>query len=232
MAPMQTVTVHPDALELAELLRPSWPTIRAGIRASGVPTCEGDEGDGETGDEAGAAGAGDESGAEGDAGDGDGGQDWKSYARKHERAAKAARKELDELRAKLKEQEDASKSDQEKALEQARREAGEAARSEVTKELRSERLTAAFARLAAAKVADVDDALKLLDVDEDTVFDDEGKVQTDALKDALADLLERKPYLKAQAPGPGENDAGKGSGRGKGPEDMSVEDHLAQIRRK
>jgi HK97 family phage major capsid protein len=32
--------VHPDAIELASLLRPSWPQISAGIAKSGVPTCE------------------------------------------------------------------------------------------------------------------------------------------------------------------------------------------------
>lgn len=234
MAPMQTGPVHPDALELAELLRPGWSVISAGIRDSGVPTCEGDAADADDDDapessadagaDAPAASADDDAPIKAD-------DPWQEKARKHERDLKKERRAREKLEKELAQHAEASKSEQEKALDQARREAADAARSEVTKELRTERLTSAFARLAAAKVADVDDALKLLDVDEDEIYDDEGKVQTDALRSALDDLLERKPYLAARAPGPGENDAGKGSGRGKSAEDMSVEDHLAAIQR-
>lgn len=32
--------LHPDALKLADLLRPAWPAISDGIRRTGVPTCE------------------------------------------------------------------------------------------------------------------------------------------------------------------------------------------------
>jgi len=34
------VSVHPDALELASLLKPTWSAISDGIAATGVPTCE------------------------------------------------------------------------------------------------------------------------------------------------------------------------------------------------
>ncbi len=37
---MQRTTAIHEALKLAELLRPSWPTVSARIAASGVPTCE------------------------------------------------------------------------------------------------------------------------------------------------------------------------------------------------
>jgi hypothetical protein len=38
----QAPTIHPDALTLAELLRPTWPARSAALHATGVPTCEGE----------------------------------------------------------------------------------------------------------------------------------------------------------------------------------------------
>ena len=158
--------------------------------------------------------------------------DWKREARKHERRAKQAAKQLAEYEKKLAEVDEASKTEQEKALEQARKEAKEEVLSEASRELRKERLNSAIARQAAKDFADVDDAIRLIDADDDEIFDDEGKVQTDALKSALSDLLERKPHLKADAHRPtGGSDAGKGDGGGKSVEEMSVEDHLNSIRR-
>jgi hypothetical protein len=129
---------------------------------------------------------------------------------------------------------EATQTEQEKALEQARKEAAEEARGELTKELRKERLQSAVARTAAGKFADVDDAIKLLDLDDDDIFDEDGKVNADNLKSALDDLLDRKPHLAASPIGKkpaGDADAGKGSGGAKSLEDMSVEEHLAAIRR-
>jgi hypothetical protein len=55
-------------------------------------------------------------------------------------------------------------------------------------------------------------------------------VQTDALKTALEDLLQRKPHLQAAngdgRRGKGDPDAGKGAGGSKSMEDMTVEEHL------
>ena len=159
--------------------------------------------------------------------------DWKAYARKHERLSKKASKQVEDLQAELAKAKEATQTEQEKALEQARKEAAEEARSEVTAELRKERLQAAVARTAATKFADVDDAIRLLDLDDD-IFDEDGKVNTDNLKSALDDLLERKPHLAASPIGKkpaGDADAGKGSGGAKSLEDMSVEEHLEAIRR-
>lgn len=159
--------------------------------------------------------------------------DWKAYARKHERLSKKASKQVEDLQAELAKAKEATQSEQEKALEQARKEAAEEARSELTAELRKERLQSAVARTAAGKFADVEDAIKLLDLDDD-IFDEDGKVDTDNLKSALDDLLERKPHLAASPLGKkpaGDADSGKGSGGAKSLEDMSVEEHLEAIRR-
>lgn len=243
MAPQHpTDTVNPDVLELAELLRPTWDAIRARYEATGVPTCDGGDagdGDGEAGDGDDAAAADTSSGDGGDdagAGDDAGEQDWKAHSRKHEREAKKARKEADDLRRKLQERENADLSEQERAIATAREEAKNEALSEVEKERRHDRLEVQVTRLASKSFADVDDALLHLErgiargeIDADDIFDTEGKVQTDALGSALEDLLERKPHLKAD-PGkpasPGKNDAGKGKGSTGA---TTVEDELRTI---
>jgi hypothetical protein len=247
---MATVTSHDvldDVLELAELLRPTWATISQDLLDSGVPLNEGDgDGDGDQGGDAGgdAGDAGDagtqgDGGDDGDQGDGDGKTepDWKAMARKHERRAKAERKAREDAERKLSERDDATKSDHEKALEKARQEARQEALSAGEKERRKDRLEVAVTRAAARSFADVDDALVHIqraieagDVDADDIFDSEGKVQTDALKTALDELLDRKPHLKAGAGRPaGDADGGKGDGGGKSTEDMSVDEHLKAV---
>jgi hypothetical protein len=159
--------------------------------------------------------------------------DWKAYARKHERLSKKASKQVEDLQAELAKAKEATQTEQEKALEQARKEAADEARNELTAELRKERLQSAVARTAAGKFADVDDAIRLLDLDDD-IFDEDGKVNADNLKSALDDLLDRKPHLAASPLGKkpaGDADAGKGQGGSKSLEDMSVEEHLEAIRR-
>jgi hypothetical protein len=180
--------------------------------------------------------------------------DWKEKARKHEREAKRLRKEREELDRKLKERDDADKSDQEKALEAARKEAREEAETEGRKERRHDRLEAKCATLAAkgfkvgdgddaktVRFADPDDALVYIerlirngDLDDDEIFDSEGRVQADALTTALTDLLKSKPHLqadgKAERP-TGRSDAGRGSGDEKDLEEMSIEEHEKAIRR-
>jgi hypothetical protein len=236
---MATLTPLDDVLELAALLRPMWASIDAELRASGVPLNEGDPdpdphpGKGDPDPD---PGKGDPDPAKGDP-DPDPDPDWKAESRKHERRAKQERKAREELERKLKERDDADKSEQEKAIEKAREEAKTEALTESQKERRNDRLEVAVARNAAKTFADVDDALVHIkraidngDVDEDDIFDSEGKVQTEALKTALDDLLERKPHLKA-TPGraAGSADAGRGSGSGKSADDMSIDDHLKAV---
>jgi hypothetical protein len=101
------------------------------------------------------------------------------------------------------------------------------------------------------RFADPDDAHTYIermvrrgDIDEDDIFDDKGKVQTEALTEALSELLEDKPHLQASRDNGGDGgsggkrrervggraDGGRGSGS-KSTEDMSVEDHLQAIKK-
>jgi hypothetical protein len=234
-----------DILELADLFRPAWDEISDGIpawhpRAEGDPDPDPDP-DSDPDPDPDPAGGGD--------------IDWKSMARKHEREAKKARKQAEEAAARLKEREDADKSEHEKAIEQARDEARKEALTQAEKDRRADRLEIAVTRLAAKgitvgdgddkktlKFADPEDAQVFIeralnrgDLDEDDIFDTDGKVQTDAVTTALADLLERKPNLAAGdngngggRPDPGDPDAGKGSGGAKDLESLSVDEHLAR----
>jgi hypothetical protein len=122
-----TTVVHPDALELAAMLRPEWPSISSRLRASGVPLCEGDDGGGDGGD-----------GGDGDgAGDGDGGGDGgradvrPPYVEQLRRENAAARKRAQEAEARAKEFEDRDKSEQEKATERAEAAERRAAEAEI-----------------------------------------------------------------------------------------------------
>ena len=179
--------------------------------------------------------------------------DWKSMARKHEREARKARREREEFEARLRERESADQTDHEKAVAAAREEGERKAREESLKELRSDRLEVATTRLATkgvkvgeetVKFADPDDAIVHLerairrgDLDEDEVFDEKGKIQTEALATALAELLSSKPHLSATSQAGnrqrvGSADAGKGSGGPKDLEDLTVEEHLARIQKR
>lgn len=184
--------------------------------------------------------------------------DWQAKARKHERAAKKARKEAEEAARKLKALEDADKSEQEKAIEKAKEEGRKEASTEAEKARRSDRLEVAVTRLAAkgfkvgededaktVRFRDAEDALVNIErslgdeVDEDDIYDSEGKVNADALQAALAELAERKPHLveDGKTPKPsgdadgGKGTGGKGSGGSKSVEDMSAQEHFERIRR-
>lgn len=154
------------------------------------------------------------------------------HSRRHERTAKERGKRIEELEAMLKEREDADKTEAERELEQAREEARQSALAEVQAERQQERLETAVTKLAAKSFNDVEDALKFLDVDPADIFDEDGKVQTTVLQEALDELLERKPYLAAKADDgnwsrfKGPSGAGQGQGRGKDLADLSVEEHL------
>lgn len=219
--------------------------------SGGAP--EGDEGgDGEEGDK-GKEPAGDGS-EEGDAGDEDDedkvgkDDDWQTKSRKNERRLKKEREAREAAESELKKIRDADKSAQEKALDKAREEAKAEARSEAEKERRADRLEVAVTRIAAKgltvgdgddaetkRFADTDDALLNIeraiakgDIDESDIFDDEGKVDADALKSELADLLKRKPHLaagEAERPSPGDPDTRKGRPKKNDLEAMSPEDH-------
>lgn len=181
--------------------------------------------------------------------------DWKSESRKHERRSKAEKKRADELEAKLAAIEASNQTEQEKAIAKAKEEAKAEALAESAEERRRDRLEVASTRIATTgikvkdaddkdvvlKFADPDDALIYLeraikngDVDHDDIFNDEGKVQTDALSSALQQILESKPHLQANGigtPAPkvkGSADGGKGSA-GKDEESKSVDEIFKSI---
>lgn len=154
--------------------------------------------------------------------------DWKAHSRKHERRWKEEAALRRDVETRLKEFEDRDKSDQEKAIEKARNEAIAEAKAEVSAERRAYLLESAVTRLAArgiqikngdkdevVKFADSEDALLNLKGVADDLFDDEDKVNTEALEDALKELARKKPHLLAAAGGKepasvGDADAGRG----------------------
>lgn len=109
------------------------------------------------------------------------------------KAERLARREAERKARDLEaERDNASKEPAEQALDQARREAAAEATSAAHKKiLRSEVRVAAKGRLA-----DPGDALVYLDLEEFEVGDD-GDVDSEAIEDAISDLLKRKPYLAA-----------------------------------
>lgn len=179
---------------------------------------------------------------------------WKSESRKHESRAKANQKRADELERKLREYEDRDKSVHEKTVEEAFNRGRAEALTESQKERRRDRLELAVTRIAAAtgvKVGDGDDVktVKFADaelvqmwierqladgtLDAGDLFDDSGKVQTDALTDALVDLANDKPFLLATNGDRGRKPAGDpDAGKGKPSTGVrSVEEELAHIQR-
>ena len=113
-------------------------------------------------------------------------------ALKAERALRrTAEREARDLKA---ERENADKEPAEQALDQARREAAAEATSAANKRiLRSE-----VRAIAKGRLADPADALVYLDLDSFDV-DDDGEIDSEAIEDAISDLLKKKPYLGADA---------------------------------
>lgn len=141
-------------------------------------------------------------GTEGDDGrDNDDLDTWKSHARKWERTAKAnadAVKRAEEAERRLSEIENASKSEREKELDKVRTEAAEEARKDALT-MANRRIVKSEVRAAAAgKLADPEDAVRFIDLDDIAVGDD-GDVNVKALNDAVARLLKDKPYLGADS---------------------------------
>ena len=131
------------------------------------------------------------------------------------RAAKAAEKERDALAARLKEIEDAERSDLEKA--EAKIADFEAREKQWADERRLFTLRAAVQEWSEKLgIASPSLALKALDRDE-IEYGEDGEPKN--LGDVLAALLEREPVLKGQAPKPkpGQINAGAGSGGEKPP---------------
>jgi hypothetical protein len=204
-------------------------------------------------------------------GSGSGEVDWKKMARRHEREAKKERKAREAAEAKVTERETADQSEHEKAVKSAREEGEKVAREAADKERRGDRLENATIKLAGKGIKvtvkeddkDVEKTLRFTDPDDafvhiermirngdlesDDLFDDKGKVKSDALKEALEELIDAKPHLLASASNGGGGsggsgagnggrkvrggaDGGKGSGGSKSLDEMSTEEHFERIR--
>ena len=100
---------------------------------------------------------------------------------------KAIAKELADIRAELANKD---KPAEEKALDEARAEA----RAEATKAADARYIKSELKAAATGKLADPTDAALYINLD-DFEVDDNGDVDSDALADAIAELLTRKPHL-------------------------------------
>lgn len=139
-------------------------------------------------------------------------------ALKAERALRrTAEREARDLKA---ERENADKEPAEQALDQARREAAAEATSAANKRiLRSE-----VRAIAKGRLADPADALVYLDLDSFDV-DDDGEIDSEAIEDAISDLLKKKPYLGADAGEKFRGGADQGArGKKEAPSQLSKED--------
>lgn len=245
--------LHPDVLELAELLRAQWPAARQRIALSGHPTCEEkDEDEKEEDDKDDDVVETDDDVVDEDDKPSSPEPNWKQQARRHEREAKAARKREADLQTKLKERDDADKSEQDKAIDKARTDATKEVSSKYELERRAERLELAVTRIAVGKgvtigegdkqktvkFTDAEDVqmwverqVKNGNIDADEIYDENGKVNAEALSDSLAQLAASKPSWLQGAPaakGP-DFDGGKGKGSAKGVDDLSVEEHYKRM---
>lgn len=144
---------------------------------------------------------------------------WREFSRRNEKAARAATRERDQLKAELDQLRAGQMSEQEKALEAARQEAADAARAEVESSYRT-RLDAADVKAAAAKFADPADAVLFLNLD-DLPRDATGALEPKALAEALDEILTSKPHLAAGKPSQGSADGGS---RGGGPAQLTRDD--------
>lgn len=174
--------------------------------------------------------------------------DWKTKSRKNENAAKAERKRREALEEELSKLRDKDKTEQQKAVDTARDEARTEALSEAEKERRGDRLEVAVTRAASkgvtvgegdkartVKFADPEDALLRVErgisrgeIDADDIYDDEGRVKTEALTTALAEIASANSHLVGEGERPkpkGEPDTRKGEPGSSDLEAMTPEDH-------
>lgn len=181
--------------------------------------------------------------------------DWKAESRKHERRSKKEKEAREDAEKKLQERQDEDKSEQEKAVDKAREEGKTEALTVGEKERRKDRLESAVTRAAGKKIKvgegedakevrfeDPEDAEIYLnrkiakgDLDEDDLYDSDGKVKTDVVAEALKEIIEEKPRLAEDsgageeksktAKGGADQNKGGGSGGNKDLEEMSPEEH-------
>jgi hypothetical protein len=154
---------------------------------------------------------------------GDAGKKALDAMKEREKAARARARELEQENARLKAAAEAKdKPAEDVALEAARREGETAAMARA-----NERLLAAEVRAAAAgKLNDPTDALRLLDLSAFEVGAD-GAIDTEAVADAIADLIKSKPYLSVtpqRRPAEGSADGGTRKADASGPKQLTRAD--------
>jgi hypothetical protein len=201
----EELPVHPltglTALGVLSSGRIVWPVL--GAAPEGDDDAEGADEETEGGD-----------GTAGDAQDGDGlGDKGREALAKERKARREAAKEARELRAKVaaleaKQAAGAQQDEAQQQAEQTRRDADAAAIEKANKRILAAEVKAA----AAGKLADPSDAARYLDLTEFEVGDD-GSVDSDAIAEAISDLISKKPYLAAKATGfQGSGDGGARTG--------------------
>lgn len=117
--------------------------------------------------------------------------------------ARANKAELDRIKAELALKD---KPAEEQAIEAAKAEA----RAEATQKANARILKSELKALATGKLADPTDAALYINLDDFTV-DDNGDVDSDALNEAITELLTRKPHLAAVKPNRFDGDADQGA---------------------
>lgn len=162
--------------------------------------------------------------------------DWKAEARKHERRSKEASKKLKEYEERISAIDEANKTEQERLLDAARKEAADSARREVAGSFQQRILKAEIRARAAGKFQNPALAIKLVDLQDDDAFDEDGDINGDAIDTALAKVLEDEPYLRVGAAAEPEkklapaSDAGKGKpAGGKTLEELTPDEHFKAI---
>jgi len=135
-------------------------------------------------------------------------------------ARKTAERELKDLRSRIEQMEETqNKTAEERAKLEQQRELERAALAKA-----NERILAAEIRAAAkGELADPADALTFIDRSTFEVGDD-GSVDTDAIKSAVADLIEKKPYLAARREPKVEGSADGGTREASRPRQWTRED--------
>lgn len=131
--------------------------------------------------------------------------------------AKAAKEALEALQAQLALKD---KSAEEQELEKAKAEA----RAEATSAANKRILRSELKALATGKLADPADAHLYINLDDFTV-DENGDVDSDALNEAITDLLDKKPHLAAAKQTRFDGDADQGAkGKTSGPSQLTQAD--------
>lgn len=135
-------------------------------------------------------------------------------AKKHRLAARAAKEELDKLRAD-------GQSEAEKAIAKAKAEGG----AEALQKANARVLRAEVKAIAAGKLADPADAVHFLDLSDFEVSED-GDVDSKAIARAIDHLVKEKPYLATGAKRT--NGSADGGARGGGGAGTSMNDLIRQ----